>query len=157
MTTVPDLLGIAHVDLTVRNPRGSARWYHEVLGLSILEEHLEDNGHTMVLMQHPATRMTFCLGCHPRSPRDLFDERRTGLDHLSFLVVNRAELVAWQERLDALGVEHTPIEDVQYGHVLAFRDPDNIALGALRSPVTVFPKELPVSPTSAGVGATVER
>ncbi len=129
----PELLGIAHVDLTVRNPRGSARWYHEVLGFAILEE-LEDNGHTMVLMQHPATRMTFCLGCHPRSPRDLFDERRTGLDHLSFLVADRAGLVAWQARLDALGVEHTPVQDVQYGHVLAFRDPDNIALELFARP-----------------------
>jgi glyoxylase I family protein len=131
--TVPDLLGIAHVDLTVRNPRGSARWYHEVLGLAILEE-IEDNGHTMVLMQHPATRMTFCLGCHPRSPRDLFDERRTGLDHLSFLVADRAQLVAWQARLEALGVEHAPIQDVQYGHVLALRDPDNIALELFARP-----------------------
>ncbi len=131
--TNPEFLGIAHVDLTVRNPRGSARWYHEVLGLAILEE-LEDNGHTMVLMQHPATRITICLGCHPRSPRDLFDERRTGLDHLSFLVADRAELVAWAARLDALGVEHTPVQDVQYGHVLAFRDPDNIALELFARP-----------------------
>jgi glyoxylase I family protein len=130
---VPELLGVAHVDLTVRNPRGSARWYQEVLGLVLLEE-LDDGGHSMVLLQHPPSRLTVCLGCHPRSPRDLFDERRTGLDHLSFLVSDRAELEAWQERLDALGVEHTPIQDVQYGSVLVFRDPDNIQLELFARP-----------------------
>jgi catechol 2,3-dioxygenase-like lactoylglutathione lyase family enzyme len=130
---VPELLGVAHVDLTVRNPRGSARWYTEVLGLTVLEE-LDDNGHTMVLLQHPPSRLTICLGSHPRSPRDLFDERRTGLDHLSFLVASRSELVEWQERLEALGVEHTPIQDVQYGAVLVFRDPDNIQLELFARP-----------------------
>ena len=130
---MPELLGVAHVDLTVRNPRGSARWYQEVLGLVLLEE-LDDGGHSMVLLQHPPSRLTVCLGCHPRSPRDLFDERRTGLDHLSFLVSDRAELEAWQERLEALGVEHTPIQDVQYGSVLVFRDPDNIQLELFARP-----------------------
>jgi glyoxylase I family protein len=130
---VPELLGVAHVDLTVRNPRGSARWYQEVLGLVVLEE-LDDGGHSMVLLQHPPSRLTVCLGCHPRSPRDLFDERRTGLDHLSFLVSDRAELEAWEARLAALGVEHTPIQDVQYGSVLVFRDPDNIQLELFTRP-----------------------
>jgi glyoxylase I family protein len=130
---VPELLGVAHVDLTVRNPRASARWYTEVLGLTVLEE-LDDNGHTMVLLQHPPSRLTVCLGCHPRSPRDLFDERRTGLDHLSFLVGSRDELVRWQAHLLALGVELTPIQDVQYGAVLVFRDPDNIQLELFARP-----------------------
>jgi glyoxylase I family protein len=124
---------VAHVDLTVRNPRASSRWYQEVLGLVLLEE-LEDDGHVMVLLQHPPSRLTVCLGTHPRSPRDLFDERRTGLDHLSFLVADRAGLEAWEVHLHALGVEHTPIQDVQYGSVLVFRDPDNIQLELFARP-----------------------
>jgi glyoxylase I family protein len=100
----------------------------------VLLEELEDDGHVMVLLQHPPSRLTVCLGTHPRSPRDLFDERRTGLDHLSFLVADRAGLEAWQAHLHALGVEHTPIQDVQYGSVLVFRDPDNIQLELFARP-----------------------
>lgn len=41
---------------------------------------------------------------------------------------SREELVQWQERLAAAGVEYTPIRDVPLGHHLSFRDPDGIAL-----------------------------
>ncbi len=38
-------------------------------------------------------------------------------------------LLAWQERLSALGVPHSPItEAVRGGLVISFRDPDGIAL-----------------------------
>jgi len=58
-----------------------------------------------------------------------FDERRTGLDHLSFKVADYDALLAWQKRLSALGVQHSPIaEAARGGLVISFRDPDGIAL-----------------------------
>jgi catechol 2,3-dioxygenase-like lactoylglutathione lyase family enzyme len=72
---------------------------------------------TLQLHQHPATDRD-----------DRFDEHRPGLDHLSFRVIDRAELKAWQARLDELGIPHREIVDAHYGSGLSFRDPDNIAL-----------------------------
>jgi hypothetical protein len=42
---------------------------------------------------------------------DRFDEHRPGLDYLSFRVIDRAELKAWQARLEALGIPHGEIVD----------------------------------------------
>ncbi len=52
---------------------------------------------------------------------------------------SREDLVDWERRLDALGVEYTPIRDVQFGAHLNFRDPDHIALELTTS------KEIPSS------------
>ncbi len=62
---------------------------------------------------------------------ETFDERRTGLDHLSFQVGSRADLETWDERLTELGVEHEAITDVREPFpfsVLVLRDPDGIQL-----------------------------
>jgi len=37
-------------------------------------------------------------------------------------------LVAWEKRLNALGIKNGGIVDAPYGSGLSFRDPDNIAL-----------------------------
>ena len=66
--------------------------------------------------------------------KDQFDERRPGLDHVSFGCASRAELAEWAARLDALGVAHGEIVDAGYGSGLSFRDPDNIALELFAPP-----------------------
>jgi glyoxylase I family protein len=52
--------------------------------------------------------------------------RRTGLDHVGFHVPSRTALNDWLDHFEALGVEHSPIADREYGAVLTFRDPDGI-------------------------------
>ena len=59
---------------------------------------------------------------------DAFDERRPGLDHVSFSCANRAELEEWEKRLKDKGIDHGGIVDAPYGSGVSFRDPDNIAL-----------------------------
>ena len=68
------------------------------------------------------------LGCHDAAHGDRFTELHTGLDHLGFGVNSREELVEWERRLEVLGVEYTPIRDMEFGAHLNFRDPDHIAL-----------------------------
>ena len=34
----------------------------------------------------------------------------------------------WEKKFDSVGVAYTPTIDEEYGHVLNFKDPDNIAL-----------------------------
>jgi glyoxylase I family protein len=79
---------------------------------------------------------------------DRFDEHRPGLDHLSFRVVDRAELKAWQARLEALGIPHGEIVDAHYGSGLSFRDPDNIALELFAPPGSVTTTAHRQGPTS---------
>jgi catechol 2,3-dioxygenase-like lactoylglutathione lyase family enzyme len=57
-----------------------------------------------------------------------FDEDRVGLDHVSFVVNSRTDLDAAATLLDELGVAHGGVKDIGAGHILEFRDPDNIAL-----------------------------
>jgi glyoxylase I family protein len=67
------------------------------------------------------------LGLRPAGT-GTFSEDRTGLDHLSFRVDSRSDLVSALQVLDERGVTHSGIKDIGAGSILEFRDPDNIAL-----------------------------
>lgn len=72
------------------------------------------------------------LGLRPVAPgADRHDEDRVGLDHLCFGVASRTDLEDAVVVLDGLGVAHGGIKDIGVGHILEFRDPDNIALELL--------------------------
>lgn len=120
---MPDLLGVDHVALTVTDLERSEQFYLEVLGMV----RLADFGHARILVHRP-TSLVLALVRHDAAEASPFTELHTGLDHLGFGVASRDELVEWQHRLEALGVEHTPIRDMELGHHLNFRDPDNVAL-----------------------------
>jgi glyoxylase I family protein len=123
--------GMTHVALTVTDLATSVPWYERLLGLKpVLDEDAGSYHHTVYLLPGG---MILSLHQHRQPPPgtggpDRFDERRVGLDHVSFGVANRAELEAWQARLEELGIRHGGIVDAHYGSGLAFRDPDNIAL-----------------------------
>ena len=70
----------------------------------------------------------FGLHTHPVPNDEKFDERRPGLDHVSFACRDRNELAARALRLTELGVAHQGIKDASYGSGVSFRDPDGIAL-----------------------------
>jgi len=124
--------GMHHVALTVRELSVSAPWYADLLGLVRLQDQREGD-HAWVLFMHPASQLMLAL--HEWSgDRTTFDERRVGLDHLALHVASRDELLGWQDRLDERGIKHSPLADVTYGHVLAFRDPDGIQLEMFVSP-----------------------
>lgn len=117
---------IAHVALTVSDLEQSVPWYRRLFGAEPVME--EDTG----LFRHAVwTLGDTVIGLHefPDGLVDAgFDERRPGLDHVAFACADRAELAAWAEHLDDLGVEHGGIVDADYGSGLSFRDPDNLAL-----------------------------
>jgi glyoxylase I family protein len=126
---MPDITGLYYVGLSVRDVRRSMAWYVELLGLSIVQERIADDGHAgEVLLRHPGTRMLLGLLTHRANQGDAFSEYRTGLDHLEFGVASRQELEAWKARLDDLGIAHSPIKERPTSLILTFRDPDNIQL-----------------------------
>jgi len=122
------------LSLTVNDPTLSAKWYGELLGMRVLREYVKANGEVgEICLVEPASGLKLCLLDHPehRGDRfDRFDERRTGLDHLEFLVESRQDLDEWVARLDEFGIAHSGIKEPGYSAnaMITFRDPDNIQL-----------------------------
>ncbi|GAA4806134.1 VOC family protein [Actinomycetospora chlora] len=130
MSTPPSFTGVAHLALVVRDMTASVTFYEQVLGFERVGDVREgppEAGHPRRLMRHPASGVV--LGIHEPHERsnDLFSPQRTGLDHVAVTVSSREELDAWSARLDAHGVEHSPVRDAGYAEFVSFGDPDGIA------------------------------
>lgn len=119
--------GIGHLDLSVSDVEASAAWYEKVLGLRRLRR-VDFPKRTMIVLRHDASGLVLGLNQHEGFPGEPFDEKRAGLDHVGFGVDLRQDLDAWEARLAALGVEHSPVADTEAGSALVFRDPDHIQL-----------------------------
>lgn len=126
MTELPALDGIHHVTLTVSDLDRSVAWYTETLGFTELQR-VAVNGMAKAMLTHGGLLVTLTEHGEFAEP-GAFSERRTGLDHLGFAVPDRAALDAWAARLDALGVARGEVTRGRSGDLIAFRDPDNIAL-----------------------------
>src|SRR5579872_153506 len=129
---IPSLAGVQHLGLTVRDIAASEAWYSEALGLvrAFVEPHSAGEGYAVV-MTRPGTGLFLGLDHHPGADRTMFDPLRTGLDHLALSVANREDLDAWIPHLDAAGVEHDALVEMDepLPHAMVvLRDPDGIAI-----------------------------
>lgn len=126
----PKLTGQIVPVLTVRDADASAAWYAEVFGGEKSNRYESDDGTVQVVLTGLAAGLEICLLSRPNQRSDLFDERRIGLDHLEFLVANRADLDRWVMHLDLLGITHSGIKEPDYSStaMVTFRDRDNVQL-----------------------------
>ena len=129
--TAPAISGYHHLGLTVRNIDESETWYAAVLGFvrAFVEPHPTGGGHAVV-MTRPDTGLFLGLDHHPQADHERFDARRTGLDHLALKLDDRSDLEVWVARLDALGIQHGPVQvkaEPSYA-TLVFHDPDGIPI-----------------------------
>lgn len=123
------ITGVSHVSLTVRDLDRSCSWYAEILDW---KELVRGRGDTTSFAHGVLPGgLSIVLRTHDRSIEDPFDEARPGLDHLSFSVESVADLDGLEERLARAGAEFTAKREAPFGWLLAFRDPDNIALEAM--------------------------
>ncbi|GAA4742557.1 VOC family protein [Actinomycetospora chibensis] len=131
----PALGTFHHFSATVSDVEASAAWYERVFGMSRVPApfpHYDDadSGYAIVLLD-PATGIGIGLHHHRDQQDGPADERRCGLDHISFAVPTRADVDAWASWLDRLGIAHSGANDtddpVPYT-ALVFRDPDNVQL-----------------------------
>lgn len=129
--------GLQHVAITVTDLERSTEWYSRLFGADPVLDEDEEGGefhHTVFLLEGG-----MLLGLHThlgRESGDPADERRTGLDHVSFGLAGTAELERWGGRLDELGIAHGGVKKAHYGTGISFRDPDNIGLEFFIAPGT---------------------
>ena len=132
-STTPDLTGIQHVGLTVRDVESSVEWYQRVLGLQRQFEephHDSDEGGYAVVLGTPDMSLNIGLDHHPANTGDGFDPTRTGLDHVCFQVSGTDALDAWATHLDQQGVSNSGVyvmEGTPFS-LVTFNDPDGIQL-----------------------------
>ena len=131
--STPSLHALHHIGLSVTDVARSENWYSEVFGFErvMVETHHGGGGGYAVVLNRPGTPIFIGLDHHAAGDGSVFDERRTGLDHVAIGVTERAELDSWVDHLDALGVAHSDVNDVTEPFpfaTLIVRDPDNIQL-----------------------------
>ena len=119
--------GVHHIRLIVTDPVRSRDFYTRFLNFTVAAElppgFVLTNG-TMLLGVTSPWDESQAL------PNDRFSPHRVGLDHLSFGVVNRAELHRAAALFEENGVEHGEVRDLPpFGiTILSFSDPDGIQL-----------------------------
>ena len=121
---MPAFPGLAHVAVTVSDLDQSTVWYSALFGSDPVLDEDEESGdfhHTVFVLDGG---QLFGLHAHREPNDEKFDERRPGLDHVSFACRDRDELAAWASRLTELGIAHRCIKDAHYGSGVSFRDPD---------------------------------
>jgi catechol 2,3-dioxygenase-like lactoylglutathione lyase family enzyme len=134
-----------HLAITVTDVDTSVPWYESVFGIRFLTDVPHAGGVGKLLASEDMALM-IVLHRHDANDGGLFAETATGLDHAGFMVPTRADLIAWQHRLESVGVvraesadkplTQSAIADEPYGSVLVFRDPDNIQLEFFAPPGT---------------------
>jgi glyoxylase I family protein len=124
---IPPLTGLSHLDLSVSDRHASASWYADVLGFDIRGDRFNEAAQLhWIHLVHPACGLSMGLVEHPNNPGARFDERRSGLDHVSFAVSTRAELEKLAQRIGEHAHETPPIIEASDALLLVLRDPDNI-------------------------------
>lgn len=123
---MPTLDTISHVTLTVTDLERSVEWYATALGLRRVRD-MEGAGWRRVLMAGGDGLMIGLQAHEGTADGDRFDEKRVGLDHLSFACTDRSGVEAWLAGLDAAGVEHSAIAG-DPAAVATCQDPDGIAI-----------------------------
>ena len=115
-----------HITLSVRDIAASVAWYQALFGPAELVER-EGDGWRRIRMTWPALdNLRIGVTAHDSAAEAPFSHLNRGLDHIGFDCATPDEVVAWAAKLDDLGFEHGPIEDVSYAWAVTARDPDNI-------------------------------
>ena len=126
---MPTLAAYSHLSLSVTDLDRSTSWYCEVLGFEVVAN-VEGDGFLRNRLRQPDAGITLTLTEHEAGSGDKFDERRTGMDHVSFVVPSVDDIHDFKQCFQDLGVEHSDVKPTAggAGGMITFRDPDNIQL-----------------------------
>jgi len=116
------LVGIHHVKFPVSDLARSRAWYERVFDLRPVLEFRDDHDGVVrgVAYEIPGLpEVGVALRENPAAARGI-----AGFDPVSFAVADHDAAQAWADRLDRLGVPHSPVMDATIGWILVFHDPD---------------------------------
>lgn len=122
--------GIAHLAVVVRDLAASVDWYRRALGFEpagAVVPGPAEAGHPRQVLRHAGSGLALAVHEPLQRSGDRFDPSRTGLDHFSLAVPDRAALDGWVRHLDGIGVAHSPVRDTGYAEFVTLTDPDGIA------------------------------
>ncbi|OGM76679.1 hypothetical protein A2210_01495 [Candidatus Woesebacteria bacterium RIFOXYA1_FULL_40_18] len=113
--------GIAHTTLTVSDIQRTKKFYERLFQVKLPM----DNKFSLSLLKVGIP--CWFVQWEKQYPKDRFDERRIGLDHIAFELKTLGELKKIIARLDEMRIKNAGLERFadKYPYV-AFRDPDNI-------------------------------
>ncbi len=128
---MPELSGIAHVELSVADIEISSRWYCALLNAKEtfrVDDEAQNLEACAIVVPAGDGRLVLAFTRHKQGDYGHSTPKRLGLDHLSFAVADVDALQGWASRLDELGIEHSPVRDYGYANAITFDDPDGICL-----------------------------
>lgn len=129
---MPEISGIAHVELSARDLEASVSWYCRLFDAhEIFRGTNADEGFTACAIIEPSSKVVLVFTQHNGEDGSTFSRRRAGLDHLSFLAPSRAALDVWVARLREEGIPFDGVNDYDTHVAITFADPDGIALEAI--------------------------
>lgn len=120
-----ELTGIVSIKIPVTDLKRSLAWYRQLFGLEVVLEFEDSDGVVRgVGCEAPGLGPTmFALREDPDHARGF-----AGFAPINFGIADKAAAEAWIERLDEIGIEHSPIIDATRGWIVVFHDPDGLEL-----------------------------
>ena len=130
--------GVDHLRLSVTDIARSKAFYEHVFGWPVVVD-ASDRVDEPGVRESPEqfyggtvyrTSAGELFGLRPVAAGERFDSARTGLDHVSFRVDSREDLVAARRRLEDAGIPHGEVTDLPESGlaILSFSDPDGVHL-----------------------------
>lgn len=115
------VLGVRAVKFPVTDLAASRAWYERVFDLELVMEFPDEDGVVRGVGYRfvNAPGLWLALRENPPVARGI-----SGFDPVIFSIADRAAAEAWVERLESLGVDHSPVIDASLGWVVVFHDPD---------------------------------
>lgn len=118
---------IHHITLTVNDVEASAAWYLALLGEATVI-HRAGPDWKRIRLNFPSGLVLGFTQHDAATKGQKFSHLTVGLDHIGLACESEGEVRGWAAKLDELGFERGPVEDVAYAWAVTARDPDNIPI-----------------------------